>query len=78
MKMSDFEWSIIKEVNIALADPENYYSDGVVNWRLVDDDVSGVVKPALNELTEYHAAFDRYADIIESGIEWGRVKALTK
>jgi hypothetical protein len=78
MKMSDFEWSVIKEVNVALAEAGNYYSDGVVNWSFVDADVYGVVKPALNELTEYREAFNRYADIIESGIEWGRVKALTK
>ena len=68
MKISDFEWSVIKEVNVALADTGNYYSDGVVNWSFVDVEVYGVVKPAINELTEYRTAFDRYADIIEAGI----------
>ena len=68
MKISDFEWSVIKEVNVALADTGNYYSDGVVNWSFVDVEVYGVVKPAINELTEYRTAFDRYADIIEDGI----------
>jgi hypothetical protein len=68
MKMSEFEWSIIEGVNMALKDSENYYTDGVVNWSFVDVDVYGVVKPALNELTEYRTAFNRYADIIEAGI----------
>ena len=67
MKMSEFEWSIIEGVNMALKDSENYYTDGVVNWNFVDFDVRTVVGPSKSELVEYYSAFNRYANIVIQG-----------
>ena len=71
MSLSVQELAVIKSIADALHSLENYNADGSVNWDFVDADVFMEIKPAEHEIEEHYEMFNRFASVVQTGIEEG-------
>ena len=67
-KLTKMDRMVMVEVNKACENMENYHADGTVNWDWVDADVYMAIDP-VGQSRRYMAAFNRYADVIQTAID---------